>query len=154
MNNIHHLITVLKEFFHDVCVQRSENDRGRAAKSRKKRSTSPICSSSITECCRESLYISFKDLGWDDWILAPEGFHAFYCRGSCRTAAAPATGVSLHSSVLMVRSEVHYYFVILKQYLNSVTNTSREYTALCLFENLRGLLFSWGGQHIVIQLAN
>ena len=27
--------------------------------------------------------MSFKELGWDDWILAPSGYHAGYCRGSC-----------------------------------------------------------------------
>lgn len=84
-------------------MQRSKADKRRATTPRKKRSTSPICGAQVTECCRESLYISFKDLGWDDWIVAPEGFHAFYCRGSCRTATATLNSVSRHASILMVR---------------------------------------------------
>ena len=24
-----------------------------------------------------------RDLGWEDWIIAPEGYAAFYCHGEC-----------------------------------------------------------------------
>ncbi len=34
-------------------------------------------------CCRYSLWVSFKDIGWDDWIVAPDGYEAFYCKGEC-----------------------------------------------------------------------
>ena len=34
-------------------------------------------------CCRHKLWISFKDIGWDSWILAPEGYQAYFCDGSC-----------------------------------------------------------------------
>ncbi|KAI5631348.1 transforming growth factor beta like domain-containing protein [Phthorimaea operculella] len=34
-------------------------------------------------CCRQTYYVSFRALGWDDWIVAPEGYYANYCRGSC-----------------------------------------------------------------------
>ncbi|ELU05105.1 hypothetical protein CAPTEDRAFT_38881, partial [Capitella teleta] len=36
-----------------------------------------------TQCCRYPLWISFKDIGWDDWILEPSGFQAYFCDGSC-----------------------------------------------------------------------
>ena len=35
------------------------------------------------QCCKESFYVSFKALGWDDWIIAPRGYFANYCRGDC-----------------------------------------------------------------------
>lgn len=35
------------------------------------------------QCCKESFYVSFKALGWDDWIIAPRGYFANYCRGEC-----------------------------------------------------------------------
>lgn len=34
-------------------------------------------------CQRHTLYVSFKSLGWQDWIIAPDGYPAFYCRGEC-----------------------------------------------------------------------
>uniref|UniRef100_UPI00398F42C4 bone morphogenetic protein 7-like isoform X2 n=1 Tax=Pristiophorus japonicus TaxID=55135 RepID=UPI00398F42C4 len=34
-------------------------------------------------CKRHDLYVSFRDLGWQDWIIAPEGYAAFYCDGEC-----------------------------------------------------------------------
>jgi Transforming growth factor beta like domain len=27
--------------------------------------------------------VSFKDLKWQDWIIAPDGYGAFYCSGEC-----------------------------------------------------------------------
>ncbi|CAH4003455.1 protein 60A [Pieris brassicae] len=34
-------------------------------------------------CEIQTLYVSFKDLEWQDWIIAPEGYGAFYCSGEC-----------------------------------------------------------------------
>lgn len=34
-------------------------------------------------CCRNSIYISFEEIGWSDWVLAPEGFDAYFCKGGC-----------------------------------------------------------------------
>ena len=34
-------------------------------------------------CQQRSLYVSFKDLNWQDWIIAPEGYQAYYCHGDC-----------------------------------------------------------------------
>lgn len=34
-------------------------------------------------CQRKALYVNFKELGWQDWIIAPEGYTAFYCTGEC-----------------------------------------------------------------------
>lgn len=42
------------------------------------------CSGAIRgQCCKQSFYVSFKALGWDDWIIAPPGYFANYCRGDC-----------------------------------------------------------------------
>lgn len=31
------------------------------------------CSPRVKHCCKQRFYISFKDLDWDDWIIAPKG---------------------------------------------------------------------------------
>lgn len=34
-------------------------------------------------CRRRSMYVDFGEIGWDDWIVAPPGYEAFYCAGDC-----------------------------------------------------------------------
>ncbi|XP_072289695.1 bone morphogenetic protein 10 [Eucyclogobius newberryi] len=34
-------------------------------------------------CKKQSLFVEFKDIGWDSWILAPTGYDAFECTGVC-----------------------------------------------------------------------
>ena len=49
---------------------------------RKLRST-PVCKSS-EGCCRNSVTVNFKDIGWGSWILAPKTYEAYYCTGVCK----------------------------------------------------------------------
>ncbi|TRY79012.1 hypothetical protein DNTS_022217, partial [Danionella cerebrum] len=34
-------------------------------------------------CRKHELFVSFRELGWQDWIIAPEGYAANYCDGEC-----------------------------------------------------------------------
>lgn len=34
-------------------------------------------------CRRHPLYVDFADVGWNDWIVAPPGYQAYYCKGEC-----------------------------------------------------------------------
>uniref|UniRef100_A0A674JKM0 TGF-beta family profile domain-containing protein n=1 Tax=Terrapene triunguis TaxID=2587831 RepID=A0A674JKM0_9SAUR len=59
-------------------------------------------------CRRHELYVSFQDLGWLDWVIAPQGYSAFYCEGecafpldSCMNATNHAILQSLVSSLLI-----------------------------------------------------
>ena len=37
-----------------------------------------------TRTCKiQTLYVSFRDLQWQDWIIAPDGYDAYYCSGEC-----------------------------------------------------------------------
>lgn len=36
------------------------------------------------QCSRRSLYVDFAKLDWLEWIVAPSGFDAFMCQGSCQ----------------------------------------------------------------------
>jgi len=35
------------------------------------------------ECQKRQLRVSFKDLEWQEWIIAPDGYDAFVCHGEC-----------------------------------------------------------------------
>ncbi|XP_078498823.1 growth/differentiation factor 2 [Lissotriton helveticus] len=34
-------------------------------------------------CRKTSLRVSFKDIGWDSWVIAPKDYDAFECKGTC-----------------------------------------------------------------------
>ncbi|XP_069946021.1 bone morphogenetic protein 3-like isoform X1 [Cherax quadricarinatus] len=34
-------------------------------------------------CQRHKLVVNFRELGWDNWIIAPASFNAFFCAGIC-----------------------------------------------------------------------
>ncbi|MBN3313714.1 GDF6A factor, partial [Atractosteus spatula] len=36
-----------------------------------------------TRCSRKPLHVNFKELGWDDWIIAPLDYEAYHCEGIC-----------------------------------------------------------------------
>ncbi|CAB1434963.1 unnamed protein product [Pleuronectes platessa] len=63
------------------------------------------CDGKIRVCCKRQFFVNFKDIGWNDWIIAPSGYHANYCEGDC-----PNHMVSLSSSSLSFHSTVinHY----------------------------------------------
>ena len=48
--------------------------RRRTARQRKRRDF---------RCRRWPLYVDFGEVGWNDWIVAPAGYQAFYCSGEC-----------------------------------------------------------------------
>ncbi|ODM91442.1 Growth/differentiation factor 8, partial [Orchesella cincta] len=58
------------------------------------------CAPGVNECCRESLYISFKEIKWD-WVFYPEGFDAYYCKGSCHGDTALAHTATRHSGIMI-----------------------------------------------------
>lgn len=46
----------------------------------------PSKKNNASSCTRKPLYIGFKDLGWSDWIMAPDGYKASFCGGECKFA--------------------------------------------------------------------
>lgn len=38
---------------------------------------------SRSRCSKKALHVNFKDLGWDDWIIAPLDYEAYHCEGVC-----------------------------------------------------------------------
>uniref|UniRef100_H3D7Q1 Inhibin subunit beta Aa n=1 Tax=Tetraodon nigroviridis TaxID=99883 RepID=H3D7Q1_TETNG len=80
-----------------VVVQQED---GGDPRQRKKRGLE--CDEDVQVCCKRQLYIDFKDIGWNDWIIAPSGYHANYCEGECPSHAASLVGstLSFHSTVI------------------------------------------------------
>uniref|UniRef100_A0A3B4BH46 TGF-beta family profile domain-containing protein n=1 Tax=Periophthalmus magnuspinnatus TaxID=409849 RepID=A0A3B4BH46_9GOBI len=58
-------------------------------------------------CKKHELYVSFRDLGWQDWIFAPEGYAAFYCDGEC---AFPLNAHMNATNHAIVQTLVHLMF--------------------------------------------
>lgn len=59
------------------------------------------CSSAFKgQCCKETLFVDFKELGWDDWIIAPNGYSANYCKGDCNGPRTPDIFLSYHSHII------------------------------------------------------
>ncbi|XP_006813602.1 bone morphogenetic protein 2/4 isoform X1 [Saccoglossus kowalevskii] len=50
-------------------------------------------------CKRHELYVDFNDVGWNDWIVAPPGYHAFYCHGECPFPIAEHLNSTNHAIV-------------------------------------------------------
>ncbi|XP_044032148.1 inhibin subunit beta Aa [Siniperca chuatsi] len=70
--------------------------------SRRRRKRGLECDGKVRVCCKRQFYVNFKDIGWNDWIIAPPGYHANYCEGECPTHVASITGstLSFHSTVI------------------------------------------------------
>ncbi|KAL2079922.1 hypothetical protein ACEWY4_023715 [Coilia grayii] len=38
---------------------------------------------SRSRCSKKPLHVNFRELGWDDWIIAPLDYEAYHCEGVC-----------------------------------------------------------------------
>ncbi|KAF5275690.1 hypothetical protein FQA39_LY06802 [Lamprigera yunnana] len=62
-------------------------------------------------CKINTLYISFKDLEWQDWIIAPDGYAAYYCSGECNfplNAHMNATNHAIVQTLVHLMSPLKY----------------------------------------------
>lgn len=59
------------------------------------------CGDDVSVCCKKDFYIKFQDIQWQDWIIAPEGYHMNYCMGQCpqHLAGSPGIASSFHATV-------------------------------------------------------
>jgi hypothetical protein len=53
------------------------------------------------------LYVNFEDLGWKDWVIAPDGFIAYYCTGECSFPLTASMNATNHA---IVSTLVHTYY--------------------------------------------
>ena len=84
-----------------------ESKKGRAKRgarrSRKKDRKSHARRRNKALCRRRKMYVNFDDFGWTNWIIAPKGYDAFYCRGSC---AFPIPGHLSPTSHAVIQSTI------------------------------------------------
>ncbi|XP_017769308.1 PREDICTED: protein decapentaplegic-like [Nicrophorus vespilloides] len=74
--------------------------RARRASNRKKKGKKET----RENCRRLSMYMDFAAVGWNNWIVAPQGYDAFYCHGECSFPLAEHLNTTNHA---IVQSLVH-----------------------------------------------
>ncbi|XP_026887342.2 bone morphogenetic protein 2b [Electrophorus electricus] len=73
---------LLVTYGHDgqgMALLRSPRDKRQVRRGPKQRRKQP----QRANCRRHPLYVDFSEVGWNEWIVAPPGYHAFYCHGEC-----------------------------------------------------------------------
>lgn len=63
--------------------QRDARSRLRASSASAKTAPRARRNARVESCKRSPLFVDFKDIGWDTWIIQPLGYEAYECRGAC-----------------------------------------------------------------------
>jgi bone morphogenetic protein 2/4 len=58
-------------------------------------------------CRRYPLFVDFADVGWNDWIVAPPGYEAYYCHGDCPFPLADHLNSTNHAIVQTLVNSVN-----------------------------------------------
>ncbi|XP_068937594.1 inhibin beta C chain [Petaurus breviceps papuanus] len=60
------------------------------------------CQGGSQMCCRQEFFVDFREIGWHDWIIQPEGYAMNFCTGQCplHVAGMPGIAASFHTAVL------------------------------------------------------
>lgn len=69
-------------------------------KPRKRRSSSLSLSKRMHSHCRKyNLYVDFRKVDWNTWIVAPPGYDAFFCQGTCPFPLAKHMNATNHAVI-------------------------------------------------------
>uniref|UniRef100_A0A8C4NAA1 Growth differentiation factor 10 n=1 Tax=Eptatretus burgeri TaxID=7764 RepID=A0A8C4NAA1_EPTBU len=77
-----------------------ETERTRRAERRRGNGRHRICS-------RRPLKVNFADFGWDQWIISPTGYNAYYCVGSCEFPMPKVVKPSNHATIQSIVRAAH-----------------------------------------------
>ncbi|XP_051026652.1 inhibin beta C chain [Acomys russatus] len=60
------------------------------------------CQGGSKMCCRQEFFVDFREIGWHDWVIQPEGYAMNLCTGQCprHVAGMPGVSASFHTTVL------------------------------------------------------
>ncbi|XP_061765892.1 growth/differentiation factor 10-like [Nerophis ophidion] len=50
-------------------------------------------------CSRRNLRVDFADIGWSEWVIAPQAFDAYYCSGTCGFPMPKVVRPSNHATI-------------------------------------------------------
>ncbi|XP_040462613.1 bone morphogenetic protein 7-like [Falco naumanni] len=71
-----------------------------ASMSRRPRAAAlPSAESQVTACHRREFYVDFRAIGWSGWIIYPNGYNAFSCKGSCLFPLGESLNATNHATV-------------------------------------------------------
>ncbi|XP_072031070.1 bone morphogenetic protein 2-like [Amphiura filiformis] len=97
-------------WFHDRPMIVTYTDDGRAkrrARASDKESKKHNKKRLRANCRRHNLYVDFSDVGWNDWIVAPPGYQAYYCHGECPFPLADHLNSTNHAIVQTLVNSVN-----------------------------------------------
>uniref|UniRef100_A0A8C4ND32 Inhibin subunit beta Aa n=1 Tax=Eptatretus burgeri TaxID=7764 RepID=A0A8C4ND32_EPTBU len=81
------------------------------------------CDGESNRCCRKTLFIDFKSIEWDDWIIAPKGYFGNYCDGECPGHLTGVLGLGGSSS---------FYGSVIQNYWLRISNQFNDFTSCCV----------------------
>lgn len=90
-----------KELSADEIVSRAKRAAAKRASASRKRKDGR------ENCRRHPLYVDFQDVGWNDWIVAPPGYDAYYCHGDCPFPLADHLNSTNHAIVQTLVNSVN-----------------------------------------------
>ncbi|RXM93320.1 Bone morphogenetic protein 4 [Acipenser ruthenus] len=90
-----------------LLVTFSHDGKGHPLTRRTKRSPRPRGRKKNRNCRRHELYVDFSDVGWNDWIVAPPGYQAYFCHGDCPFPLADHLNSTNHAIVQTLVNSVN-----------------------------------------------
>jgi hypothetical protein len=93
------LVTYTDDGRGKTAPSRTRRGAGGRSKRRKSRTHRRRMKGKHQQCRRHPLYVDFSDVGWNDWIVAPPGYQAYYCHGDCPFPLAHQLNTTNHAIV-------------------------------------------------------
>ncbi|XP_028578038.1 bone morphogenetic protein 2 [Podarcis muralis] len=90
-----------------LLVTFGHDGKGHPLHKREKRQAKRKHNKRKSNCKRHDLYVDFNDVGWNDWIVAPPGYSAFYCHGDCPFPLADHLNSTNHAIVQTLVNSVN-----------------------------------------------
>lgn len=121
-----------------LLVTFGHDGKGHPLTRRAKRSSKQRGRKRNRNCRRHALYVDFSDVGWNDWIVAPPGYQAYYCHGECPFPLADHLNSTNHA--------------IVQTLVNSVNNNIPK--ACCVPTELSAISMLYLDEHDKVVLKN